>query len=735
MKLPFFKSDKSDTKKIPHTPAPASHPTTPPVPPASRTAAPGTQPTIHPADMSETRPLFQSSKPAGTNVEIPVSCFLSQLPAQLFTLAAQSQIATLTVNIPQERVLPQLKTGRVTITLDELTKFMPAHLLRQPAPATNSQQTISLPLADVVAALPANAFAVEHESTLDLNSPELNAFPPLFDESLLEEPVAEELVASEPEPATEPAAAAPEPEPALEPEPVREVAPIQPPQPAPRAVAPPAPVANKSPVTAPAPVANEAADDLPAQIMVRLRSLVASMPDKLFIAPRTDLARVTDLEARVPIPFEPIQSQLQSARVRLPIDIVIAVMPSSLFKSPLPPLSGETVTIPLDEIVPQLSQRAFKVLFRQPQTGTVDISASIPTPFHEKSETAAVEVQPETPVAEPEPVATVTPAPQPPAELTAEDLESEDFAIFSEKAAPVTPVAPAAPKVEARQPEPKPVEKPEVKPEPPPQAAVPPAPPMPAPVVPVAEPVASEPPVWDLDTADAEPSEPEVEPLAAEMPAEPTHAAPATESGPADDRKFLINLNRCSAAELVRIQGIGPAMARRIVAAREERGGQFHSLEELRSVAGIGPKTYRALVGKEPRVLNRLLGIEHDQELSLQEVVRQISKLEGIAGCILSMTDGLLLTGQLPAHLDSEAVSVFAPQLFKRVGRYTREIRVGQVRRLTIFTDQQPMSIFQAGDIYLVIVHDPQRYSKALLRRCERISEEIAALCRQRAVV
>jgi predicted regulator of Ras-like GTPase activity (Roadblock/LC7/MglB family) len=109
--------------------------------------------------------------------------------------------------------------------------------------------------------------------------------------------------------------------------------------------------------------------------------------------------------------------------------------------------------------------------------------------------------------------------------------------------------------------------------------------------------------------------------------------------------------------------------------------------------------------------------------------------LPGVEGCILAMADGLFITGQLPAHLDQNTVSVFAPQLFKKVGRYVRELRVGHVRRLTIFTDQQPMTIFQAGDVYLVVIHDARRYSKVLLRRCERISQEIARLCRQRAVV
>ena len=109
--------------------------------------------------------------------------------------------------------------------------------------------------------------------------------------------------------------------------------------------------------------------------------------------------------------------------------------------------------------------------------------------------------------------------------------------------------------------------------------------------------------------------------------------------------------------------------------------------------------------------------------------------MRGIEGCILTSADGLFLTGHLPPHLDENRLSVFAPQLFKKVGRYARELSVGQVHRMTMFTDQQPVSIFQAGDIFLIVIHDTQHFSKALLRRLTRISEGIARLCRQRAVV
>ncbi|MDQ7843289.1 MAG: ComEA family DNA-binding protein [Armatimonadota bacterium] len=50
-----------------------------------------------------------------------------------------------------------------------------------------------------------------------------------------------------------------------------------------------------------------------------------------------------------------------------------------------------------------------------------------------------------------------------------------------------------------------------------------------------------------------------------------------------------VDLNRASAAELEGLPGIGPVLARRIIAHRD-RNGRFHRLEDLLEVQGIGPK-------------------------------------------------------------------------------------------------------------------------------------------------
>jgi competence ComEA-like helix-hairpin-helix protein len=57
-----------------------------------------------------------------------------------------------------------------------------------------------------------------------------------------------------------------------------------------------------------------------------------------------------------------------------------------------------------------------------------------------------------------------------------------------------------------------------------------------------------------------------------------------------------IDPNRASAAELIRLPGIGPALAGRIVADRDQNG-PFRSPEALRRVRGIGPKTLERIRG------------------------------------------------------------------------------------------------------------------------------------------
>jgi len=72
---------------------------------------------------------------------------------------------------------------------------------------------------------------------------------------------------------------------------------------------------------------------------------------------------------------------------------------------------------------------------------------------------------------------------------------------------------------------------------------------------------------------------------------------PIFESGDDFDyglKENSIDLNTASEAQLESLPGIGPTLAERIVAYREETGG-FSSVEEILEVYGIGSKTFEEI--------------------------------------------------------------------------------------------------------------------------------------------
>jgi competence ComEA-like helix-hairpin-helix protein len=76
----------------------------------------------------------------------------------------------------------------------------------------------------------------------------------------------------------------------------------------------------------------------------------------------------------------------------------------------------------------------------------------------------------------------------------------------------------------------------------------------------------------------------------------PPSAAPPAPPSPAEPD--LLNLNQADVSALVALPGVGPTLAERIVAHRQQSGA-FASLEDLIEVPGIGPtllERLRALV-------------------------------------------------------------------------------------------------------------------------------------------
>lgn len=421
-------------------------------------------------------------------------------------------------------------------------------------------------------------------------------------------------------------------------------------------------------------------------IHISLKDIMDGVPDHLLAGSRETLAGKTDLNGKIPVGLDEIVDQLGKGRISLDLGKLVDKLPQGLLSSK----PGDCkISIGVDAIYDQLPASVFTR--GQDQQAAYEGIDTIPTPFREADTTeesaqtteAASQTETQTQsVDAPE----LKPAPQPLTQETASESEkpATEPRAKSDEVTSGEPAASAEARIEDADQD-----------------------------------------LADLDTIAATGSSQEVS------------VAPSFTGKPASKEEIaraLNNLNTWTEQELYQ-NNLGPTLTQRILEFRAQRGA-FKDVLELLQIAGIGPKLFQRVLGFSPeavedpaRAINRLLGVPEDHEMTLPQIVKCSGELPGVEGCIVAMSDGLFMTGELPKHFDTQRVSAFAPQLFSRVAQYVRELNAGTVRRFTVFTDSQPITIFKSGDLFFIVIHKANRFSKVLLNKCERISYEISRIC------
>lgn len=470
-----------------------------------------------------------------------------------------------------------------------------------------------------------------------------------------------------------------------------------------------------------------------------------------------------DLNHLVSLPLNQILPQLAKGRVLLPLGEVLARLPSDVVASPLPYGDSEKVMLPLEQVVSRLSPDCLNPRTDQRE---IHMNDDIPSPFTEEPASASDWTETATALSEEATTPRAT-GPLQEDEAAKSDQESDSSAIgfgalnddtpifAGRKPQPVAPdehvTSAADPSAsaskQAKQAEETPSApiaevKPEVEPVQAEQICAPSGTPAAGQqaVKPVAQELQAEQPVQAEPRICGEDEVADLDSIAAQEVTQPrcvAEPAPTVRALSQEEiAKTLADLNSWPEEEFHK-HSLGPTLTQRILEYRARKGG-FKDLRELLEIAGVGPRLFERVLGFRPEALddqehaiNRLLGVTEDHEMSLQEIVKCTSQLPGVEGCIVAMGDGLYMTGELPSHYDMQRVSAFAPQLFSRVAQYVQELNVGTARRFTVFTDAQPITIFKSGELFFIVIHKANRFSKALLNKCERISQEISRLCSQ----
>ena len=105
-----------------------------------------------------------------------------------------------------------------------------------------------------------------------------------------------------------------------------------------------------------------------------------------------------------------------------------------------------------------------------------------------------------------------------------------------------------------------------------------------------------------------------------------------------------------------------------------------------------------------PKEIGEIFGQPGRKNWTPSEIVQKTSGLNGVAGSLIAMPDGLLVAGHLPPGLNAETIAAFLPQMHSRITQYSKELRFGEANHLTLIVDDVPLKIFKTGGVFFTVL-------------------------------
>ncbi len=82
------------------------------------------------------------------------------------------------------------------------------------------------------------------------------------------------------------------------------------------------------------------------------------------------------------------------------------------------------------------------------------------------------------------------------------------------------------------------------------------------------------------------------------------------------------------------------------------------------------------------------------------DVVSRAAELEGVAGALIALPDGLMVASKLSPDLNGDTLAAFVPQLFGKLSQSTKELRMGELNNLNFTVGNVPWKIFRVNAIF-----------------------------------
>jgi predicted regulator of Ras-like GTPase activity (Roadblock/LC7/MglB family) len=81
------------------------------------------------------------------------------------------------------------------------------------------------------------------------------------------------------------------------------------------------------------------------------------------------------------------------------------------------------------------------------------------------------------------------------------------------------------------------------------------------------------------------------------------------------------------------------------------------------------------------------------------EIVSRAAALDGVAGALIALQDGLLVASHVSPELNPETLAAFIPRIFAKLGECAGDLRLGQLNRLEFTVGDVPWRILRLNSI------------------------------------
>jgi predicted regulator of Ras-like GTPase activity (Roadblock/LC7/MglB family) len=110
---------------------------------------------------------------------------------------------------------------------------------------------------------------------------------------------------------------------------------------------------------------------------------------------------------------------------------------------------------------------------------------------------------------------------------------------------------------------------------------------------------------------------------------------------------------------------------------------------------------------RSTRSLGEVLGEPERKHWSPPELVRATIQLEGVAGAIIALQEGLPVAAELPEQMKADTVAAFLPQIFARLTNYAGEMKLGAVEDILFTSAGSLFQIYRLGEVYFAVLGKP----------------------------